>query len=49
MRNRVLKALAALGLSVCVLAGSAVAGMAEGTPGEKGGLHRACLEDHDRV
>lgn len=35
MRNRVLKALAALGLSVCVLAGSAVAGMAEGTPSEK--------------
>ena len=32
MRNRVLKALAAFGLSVCVLAGSAVAGMAEETP-----------------
>lgn len=35
MRNRVLKALAALSLSVCVLAGGAVAGMAEGASGDK--------------
>ena len=34
MKNRVLKALAAFGLSVCVLAGSSVVGMAEETPGK---------------
>lgn len=34
MKNRMLKALAAFGLSVCVLAGSSVVGMAEETPGK---------------
>jgi len=34
MKNRILKALAAFGLSVCVLAGSSVVGMAEETPGK---------------
>ena len=34
MKNRILKALASFGLSVCVLAGSSVVGMAEETPGK---------------
>ncbi len=48
MKNRILKALASFGLSVCVLAGSSVVSMAEETPGQNRvqGTH---LEDHDRV
>ena len=34
MKNRILKALASFGLSVCVLAGSSVVSMAEETPGK---------------
>ena len=48
MKNRMLKALAAFGLSVCVLAGSSVVGMAEDDPGQNR-VQRTHLEDHDRV
>ena len=37
MKNRILKALASFGLSVCVLAGSSVVSMAEETPGKTEG------------
>ena len=36
MKNRILKALASFGLSVCVLAGSSVVSIAEETPGKTG-------------